>query len=159
MKIIRDSIFGEISYDYGWVRTYTIQFFGEEVAVELIVPCVEGDEIEQAQYSGFSDFDNNNALYMQLTEAAIFEYYLSVYEECGERFGKDLSDELAPALRNKVELKRLVQPIQVIIQQSFGADDRVVGLLFSASWEPELGLAVKFLNGKIDKIGTQDIVL
>ncbi|WP_425557580.1 DUF6985 domain-containing protein [Herbaspirillum huttiense] len=35
----------------------------------------------------------------------------------------------------------------------------MVGVLFQCTWEPELGLAVKFVNEEVEEVGTQDIVL
>ena len=50
-------------------------------------------------------------------------------------------------------------PTEIVVQQSFGAEERVIGLLFRCTWEPELGLAVKIVNEEIEEVGTQDIVL
>ncbi|WP_406851113.1 DUF6985 domain-containing protein [Herbaspirillum huttiense] len=64
-----------------------------------------------------------------------------------------------PKIENSLQLKSLIKPTEIVIQQSFGTGDRVVGVLFQCTWEPELGLAVKFVNEEVEEVGTQDIVL
>jgi len=159
MGIMKDDVMGQMSYEYGWVRNYSIPFFGESVDVQLVVPCDEGDEIEEAQRAAFLHFDANKSLYMQQTQEAIFNHYLEVCEEYRERLGGQFADKMAPIVTEEIQLKPLIKPTQVIIQQSFSSNQRVVGVLFDCSWEPELGLAVKFVNSDLDEVGPQDIVL
>ncbi|WP_407665834.1 DUF6985 domain-containing protein [Mycolicibacterium aubagnense] len=35
----------------------------------------------------------------------------------------------------------------------------MIGLLFDCTWEPELGVAVKFVDETVAEVGPQDIVL
>lgn len=159
MRTLHDELFGELSYEYGWVRNYFISFFNETVPVQLVIPCDEGDEIEPAQRIAFTRFDTNKDLYMHQAEEKIYEHYQSVCEEYRERFGVEFADKLAPIIREQREIKPLVKPTQVVIQQTFGSSERVVGLLLTCSWEPELGLAVKFVGDTVSEVGPQDIVL
>lgn len=54
---------------------------------------------------------------------------------------------------------KLVRPTDVIVQETLGAPNRVVGLLLDCTWEQSLGVAVKFLNEEVSEVGPQDIVL
>lgn len=159
MRTLRDDLIGEMSYEYGWVKSYSIPFFGETAHVQLVISCYEADEIESAQRIAFTRFDANKDRYMRLAETKIFEHYQSVCDECRERFGVEFADKMAPIIKELQELKPLVNPTQVVIQQSFGTGDSVVGLLLTCSWEPELGLAVKFIGDAVSEVGPQDIVL
>ena len=89
----------------------------------------------------------------------IFDYYLDNVEEYREKLGPEFADEMAPNIDGLDQLVPLIKPTELIVQQSFSSGDRIVGLLFTCSWEPELGLAVKFVNELIEEVGTQDIVL
>ena len=92
-------------------------------------------------------------------EVAIFEHYQSICEENRFRFGKDFTDEWSPIITKQSEMVNLVQPKELFIQQTFGSDTRVVGLLLECSWEQSLGLAVMFVNEALQEVGPQDIVL
>ena len=70
-----------------------------------------------------------------------------------------MADKIAPLITRKEQLKPLLTPTQVPIRRAHGKPTRIVGLLFNCSWEPELGLALKFADEKIEDIGPQDIVL
>lgn len=159
MNTLHDDIIGDLSYEYGWIRRYCVPSFGVPVDVQLIIPCDEGDDIENVQRAAFVKFESNKALYLRQAEIAIFNYYQDVCGECRVRFGEEYADKLAPVIDCDEQIKELVKLNQVIIQQSFDSGERIVGLLYSCSWEPELGLAVKFVNELIDEVGTQDIVL
>ncbi|WP_071849853.1 hypothetical protein [Duganella sp. HH105] len=159
MTTLHDDVLGDLSYEYGWIRPYRVQFAGSMTDIQLVVPCDEGDSIEDAQRAAFTEFDTAKNLYAQQAETAIYHHYLSACAEYRERFGPDFADQMAPIIIEQRQIVPLITPTQLIIQQSFSTGDRVVGLLYMCSWEPELGLAVKFVNGSIDEVGTQDIIL
>ena len=159
MDFLKDDELGEFTYSYGWVREYTIQLFGDDVNVQLVIPCDEGDDIEEAQRAAFLAFDANKDAFATQAECAIFDHYLTVCGGCRARFGVEFADKLAPLISEMTQIKGLVKATQVVVQQTFGTGDRVVGLIFICSWEPELGLAVRFVNEHIDEVGPQDIFL
>ena len=156
---MQDETFGNLEYDYGWIGEYTYKIFGSVVSVKLVIPCDEGQEIEHAQKEAFVRFDANKDNLVASAERVIFDYYLDVVEEYREKLGPEFADKMAPNIDKIDQLIPLIKATEIIIQQSFSSEDRIVGLLFTCSWEPELGLAVKFVNELIEEVGTQDIVL
>lgn len=50
---INDPIFGKLEYDYIWSKDATINFFGKEVEVSLIIEGVEDGEFEDDQYKAY----------------------------------------------------------------------------------------------------------
>ncbi len=93
-------------------------------------------------------------------EHAIFAYYRDNLPELRARFGPQFADQWAPEIASADDLSRLVTPSELIIQESFEEPpERVVGLMFVCTWEPSLGLAVKFVDERLNGVGTQDIVL
>ena len=159
MKFLRDDVLGELSYEYGWTREYNYPLWGRAVTVKLIVPCDEDAEIEDAQRDAFARFDESKGEMVALAERAVFDYYQSICNEYRERLGVKLADAHAPRIQKIDQLEALIIPTEVVIQQSFKSGERIVGLLFRCSWEPELGLAVKFVDAEVEEVGTQDIVL
>ena len=159
MITLTDNIIGELSFDYSWTRPYKICFFDEPIVVELSVSGDEDGFIQENQRSAFANFDANLEVHVRNAEAAIFEYYSGIFSECRERFGAEFADQMAPIITQKEQLKTLINPTSLLIQESFGSDDRIVGLLYDCSWDTSLGLAVKFINENIDEIGPQDIIL
>jgi hypothetical protein len=159
MNAIHDPVLGDLTYHYGWVRDYGMRVFDAEVTVQLFIACAEDAEIEAAQRAAYEAFNGSKDALVEQAEPALFSYYTGIVGELREQFGAPLADEMAPLITRKEQLKSLLTPTQLFIQRAFGKPTRIVGLLFNCSWEPELGLAVKFVDEKIVDIGPQDIVL
>ncbi|MBN9358411.1 MAG: hypothetical protein J0I15_18340, partial [Herbaspirillum huttiense] len=153
-----DDVFGDLEYQYGWTRPYTYPLFGDLINVKLIVPCDVGAEIEEEQREAFLIFDKKKSQLMLLAEQSLFDYYQRITDEYRSIVGVEICDMRCPKIENSLQLKSLIRPTEIVIQQSFGTGDRVVGVLFQCTWEPELGLAVKFVNEEVEEVGTQDIV-
>nr|WP_198985034.1 hypothetical protein [Herbaspirillum sp. ASV7] len=159
MQVLHDDAFGDLEYQYGWARPYTYLLWGETTNVKMIIPCDEGADIEKAQREAFIYFDAQKNQLMPLIEQSMFDYYQGICDEYRSTLGTEFSDARCPKIKTPSQLKSLVKPTEIVIQQSFGSEERVVGLLFQCTWEPELGLAVKIVNEEIEEVGTQDIVL
>lgn len=63
-----------------------------------------------------------------------------------------------PIISGKQDLVRLVKPTTLFVPEPLLLDDRVIGLLYDCTWEPELALAVKIVNETVEEVGPQDIV-
>ena len=156
---MKDALFGELEYDLSWCGKCTWTIFGRDVITPLIISCYEPEEITDYQRHAFAAFEERKIEFTKLSEEAIFQYYLELLPEYRERFG-DFADKLAPRVSDLRDMGSLVIPAEVIVQRSIGeARERIIGLLFTCTWEPELGLAVKFINEQLREVGTQDIVL
>lgn len=155
---MNDDVLGELHYRHGWVRRYSIGLFGREWEVELLVPCDPGHAIEEVQREAFRRFDGARARLLSLAEETLLAYYLGLRDGYSARLG-DLALAMVPPVRARADLARLVEPEAVIVQDPLGSLDRVVGLLCSCSWDPQLGVAVKFVNEVVSDVGVQDIVL
>ncbi|UOD33111.1 hypothetical protein INH39_16590 [Massilia violaceinigra] len=159
MTTLTDNIIGELSFNHTWSRPYQICFFDELMDVRLSLAGDETGFIQENQRSAYAHFNANLDFHLKTAEAAIFKYYLSVCYEYRERFGSEFADRMAPIITQEKELKILIKPTTVLIQESFDSDERIVGLLYDCSWDTSLGLAVKFINENIDEVGPQDIIL
>lgn len=158
-SVMTHPILGELDYEFGWRRDYEYRLFGITFPITLVVPGDEGDAIEPAQVEAFLGFERMKDRSPDLVLSAIFDHYLSIVDERRAMAGAELADEIAPLVTERHQLVSLVKPTELVIQETFGSNERVVGLLFDCRWAPSLGLAVRFVNETIEEVGPQDIVL
>lgn len=157
---MRDVLFGDIDYKFAWVGQCAWPFLGIVAGTRMIIPCDEGAEISATQREAYAAFEEHKARMCNAAEEAIFASYRENLPDLRARFGSEFADQLAPEIASAENLSLLVRPSELIIQQSFGKPpERVIGLLFECTWEPSLGLAVKFVDEQLNVVGTQDIVL
>lgn len=52
--IIDDEIFGELNYEFGWTKDTTIEFFGKEYEISIMIDGEEDEEIDEEQYESYS---------------------------------------------------------------------------------------------------------
>ncbi|TGB00001.1 hypothetical protein E4665_03360 [Sporolactobacillus shoreae] len=151
---MRDVIFGELYFKYGWKRKDTIKIFGEEREVNLIVSGSEGKEILDSQREAYVNFKNR--VNVKEIEIAIYKYYLSICEEYRDMLEED-ADEFAPLIDSISEMAKLVNPIEMVLLRL--ENIREIGILFECSWDIDAGLAVRIENEKIIEVGIQNIAL
>jgi hypothetical protein len=157
---VRDALFGDIEYEFGWVGQCAWPFLGVVTGTRLIIPCDKGAEVSAIQREAYAAFEQHKAEMCHAAETAIFAYYSENLPDLRVRFGSQFADQWAPEIESAEDLSRLVTPLEVIIQEALWEPvERVVGLLFDCTWEPSLGLAVKFVDERLNVVGTQDIVL
>lgn len=158
MKKINHIVFGRLKFDYSWEREEEIKFFEKKRLITLVINGEENEIFEQSQIDSFRKFFNNKEKYLSEAENEILKYYQEVCPEYRDKL-EDSADEFAPIISGSEEVAKLVEITQIIFPYSFGKDIKRVGLLLNCTWEPEHGLAVKFVNEEIVKVGYQDIVL
>jgi hypothetical protein len=157
--VVQDSVFGDVEYEYGWRRPYSYMIFGQCYSVSLIVFCHEGEDIDAVQREAFARFEGTRDRLAPVAADAIYDYYNECSREIRERVGLGFADQVAPLIDGVHDLPTIVKPTGVLVQQPLVDNERIIGLLFDCSWEPELGLAVKFENEILVEVGPQDIVL
>lgn len=156
-----DPVFGDITFsdDAGWQGTYAYPFLGREVTVRLAFWAdAEDDPIDPIQREAMRRFNEHRDELCAQAEDAIYANYRERLPALREQFGAS-ADQLMPIIGDKQELSRLVRPTTLFVPEPLLSDDRVIGLLYDCTWEPELGLAVKIVNEVIEEVGPQDIVL
>jgi hypothetical protein len=159
-KSKRDPVFGDLSLHISdqWQRPIKIQFLGREWIRPLLVDIDDKDGIEEHQIQAYKDFGKKTDTLLKKAEKAIFTHYQSVCSEYRSRLGiVDPRDERVPIIKSVEDVYPLVEPEAVYFP--YACSKPTWGLLCLCTWEEEHGLAVKFENGKIAKVGFQDIVL
>jgi hypothetical protein len=158
MKVIKDDSLGELRFEDAWVRPYQLRIFGKLNDVRLLFIGDEDAPIEAAQREAYLAFEKHKAALLSMAERELFLHYQNNCAEYRRRVGPELADKVAPLIQDPVALGDIAWPRDVVVRESFGRADRVVGIGFDCTWEPEHGIAVKFVNEEPSDIGTQHIL-
>ncbi|WGI34409.1 hypothetical protein QDT91_08750 [Mycolicibacterium aubagnense] len=157
-----DPVLGDIAFDdaRGWLGAYTYAFFGREVTVPLVLGgWEEGEPVEPLQREAVQAFNLQMDQLCAQAEDALYAEYLERRPGLREQFGAD-ADKLMPIISDESGLVELLTPTTFFVPvPACNSDERVIGLLFDCTWEPELGVAVKFVDETVAEVGPQDIVL
>lgn len=160
MLKINDNLFGKLEYDDSWIGSMKLPFFSEEILAEVVIECYEDEEITNLQKDAFKLLLSLKDQLMSSSEQAIYEHYTKVCPDYRNKFGSKFEDKWAPIINQPDQLKENIQLKTVFFPQSSKTNTSTIfGLLFSCTWEPELGLAVKFIDGAVVEVGHQDIIL
>ena len=141
-----------------WRRNYQVPFLTTERAVVLVVYGEDDADFEDAQYEAFKEFEANSNVILEEVEKALFEYYSSLFAGNREKF-ESQADEMSPMISKREELDDLVSLKKIIVMESFDTESGEIGFVLDAIWNPELGVGIKVVNGKVEAVGTRDIVL
>ena len=80
---MKDPVFGNLEYEYGWNGTVEFNCFGRMEEIALTVSGEEDDPITEYQYNSFRAFMETWERIMSDTAEAIKEYYLGLRKELG----------------------------------------------------------------------------
>jgi hypothetical protein len=159
MPKLLDAIAGELDYEYGWCRPVSVLFFGERCSIELAFAGDADRELDAGQREAFSAFWPSKDRWLSNAEAAILSHYHSIRPGVRSRLPSDAAEKVAPLIEKTNDLRAIVRLKTLFFPEDFGSGKRVAGLLADCSWEPALGLAVRFEDERIADVGPQDIVL
>jgi len=159
MESLSDEVVGDLVYKYGWCRSETITFFGEERPIKISFASDGNRPLQPLQREAFKRFSRASGRLLNEAETAIHCYYSSMRPQLLLQFTEDVASEILPAIEKMEELRKLVTVEEIHFPESFDGQTRVVGILAACQWDPTLGLAVRLENERIVDVGPQDIVL
>lgn len=149
MKKLINDVFGELIYEnLFWRRLYPTEIFGKQINIQLVVDSYDdnddGSDITTNQREAFLNFEKNKKDIIEEIEQAVLSYYKKITNNQMVSFEN---------IREMVNLKYLK-----VIYTEIG-EDRELGFIFDASFDPELGIGVLVSNERVVEVGVQDIVL
>ena len=153
-KKMEDKFFGELQYEYGWVGEMTINWYGEDVAVNLVISGEEDEEIDALQYDSYAKFMEKWSTIQTNLLDRILQYYQNLRRELGY---DDDSNEAYPCISSTVEIKNRIGLDIISLPSSGVYNGRSIALAFHCDWDVENGLGILFVNEEISEIGFQDI--
>lgn len=149
-----NSIFGELEYEYGWNGNTNLDWYGNNINVEVVIAGEEDEEIDETQCESYQEFIKNWEKIKEVLLDSILSYYVNLRDELG--YSND-SNENYPEITNSIDLKEKITLDSIVIPLSGIYDGRSVALAFHCDWDEENGLGVVLVNEKISDIGYNDI--
>ena len=154
-----DAVAGRLEFDYGWCRPVYVDFLGHSSLIKIVFSGDEDRGLDPGQQDAFARFWSSKERLLSEAEIAILEYYQSIRVDVRSRVPTEVAEIEAPPIEKISDLGRVVRLDAIFFPEDFGSGKRVAGLLADCSWDPSLGLAVRFEDESIVGVGPQDIVL
>lgn len=159
MEMIEDKVFGYLKYDYDWERVYSITMFNRETDIYLSITGDEDEEIQDTQRNAFLQFQANKDKILNDSEEKLLEYYIQNYDQLAYRLNDDRIEEVLPRVSTIEELGKIMEPTMLVFQRNFDTNINKFGIALGCKWDDEAGIGIRFKNGEIVEIGSDDIIL
>ncbi|MGG0251710.1 DUF2004 domain-containing protein [Peribacillus frigoritolerans] len=151
---INDPIFGELEYEYGWVKDTTIHFFGKEKEISLMVDGEEDGKFDEEQYMAYQALMQKwEDLQLSLLQS-ILDYYKQKRHELGYDIGLN---ENYPLVETTNQILEMITLDGIVVPYADIFEGRDIGITFNCTWDIENGLGLRLLNEKIIEVGYQDV--
>ncbi len=159
-----DEVFGEVTFDYGYVAKKKITFFGNTQEVEIRIGAKENEEIAQIQRDAYEALMQSWEDIQHKIAAAILQYYNE--EEKGS-YGPDDEEEISewwPDIDSEDELAEKIHLDAIRIKKEHlmkRKGKNPIYVLFDCDWGGEdyddNGVAVFIEDGEVSKVGYKDM--
>lgn len=154
--IINDGVFGELEYNYGWVRYTNIEFCGKEAEIALMVKGEEDGKFDEEQYIAYKSLMENWGQLQQDFLKAILDYYKQERQE----LGYDIEvNENYPQIESTNQLLEMITLVGIVVPYGDIYEERDIGITFDCTWDIENGLGIRLLNERVTEVGYQDVAL
>ena len=156
---INDKVFGELEYNYGWVKDTTVEFYGKEAEIALMVKGNEDGVFSEKQYSSYNLLMQNWEQVQQIILPAILDYYKEKRYELGYDDEDDKNDENYPLIETTEQLLEKINLVGICVLRAKSLEGRHIGLTFDCTWDTENGLGILLIDEKVDEVGYQDVAI
>ncbi|KWX69771.1 DUF2004 domain-containing protein [Paenibacillus jilunlii] len=153
---INDAIFGELEYEYGWIKDTTIDFCGKESEISIMIDGEEDGEIDEEQYESYTSLMQNWDQLQQGFLQAILDYYIQKRHELG--YDVEVNENY-PLIETINQLLEKITLVGITIPFADCFEGRDIGLTFDCIWDIENGLGLRLVNEKIINVGYQDVAI
>jgi len=130
-----DKIFGEMEYKHSWTKKDSFLFMDKAYPINITAQAYKGDNILESQRSNYSHYKTYLEKHKDEIENKLIDY-------CKEICKND-----------EVELNSCLTPKTIIFER-----DNSWGILFDTNCDVENGVALFFVNDKVE-VGPQDLFL
>ena len=153
---INNPVFGELEYEYGWVKDTTIYFFRKEIEIALLIDGEEDGKFDEEQYRAYQSLMQNWYRLQQTFLQPILDYYQQKRHDLGydiEFNGNYPLVETSDQLIKMITLEGIVVPYGDILE------GRDIGILFNCTWDVENGLGIRLIDENVTDVGCQDVAI
>ena len=153
---INDAVFGELEYNYGWVRDTAIAFCGKEAKIALMVDGEEDGEFDKEQYESYTSLMQN----WEQVHKSLLHPILDYYKQKRHKLGYDIEfNENYPLIETTDQILEMVDLVGIVVPFAGIFEGRGIGLTFDCTWDMENGLGLLLINEKVTEVGYQDIAI
>lgn len=154
---INDVVFGELEFNnYDWVGYKTIEFYGKEVKVALIVRGEDDGNFEEEQYMAYNFLIER----WQQIQQSILDPILDYYKQKRYELGYDVEfNENYPLIDTPAKILEKITLVGIFVPDNDLIDFLDIGLTFDCTWDMENGLGLCLVKGEVTEVGYQDVVL
>ncbi|MFC6650207.1 DUF6985 domain-containing protein [Paenibacillus rhizoplanae] len=154
--IINDEIFGELNYEFGWTKDTTINFFGKEYEISIMIDGEEDEEIDEEQHESYTSLLQHWGELQHSFIDAILKYYIQKRHE----LGYDVEvNESYPSITTTDQLLNHISLSGITIPFPDINEGRDIGITFDCTWDNENGLGLRIVNEQVLKVGYQDVAI
>lgn len=154
--IIYNEFFGELEYNYGWIKNTTINFFGTEFNITIMIDGEEDGEFEEGQYEAYQELMKN---WDQVHENFL-EPILEYYKQKRHELGYDVEfNESYPSIETTSQLLEKISLVGITVPYTGCFEGRDIGITFDCTWDEENGLGLRLNNEEVIKVGYQDVAM
>ncbi|NEW09924.1 DUF2004 domain-containing protein [Paenibacillus sp. SYP-B3998] len=153
---INDAVFGELEYNYGWVRYTTIEFCETEANIALMVDGDDDGEFSEKQYTSYNSLIEN----WEHLQQSILRPILDYYQQKRFELGYDVSNnENYPLIVDFDELLKNIRLVGIYVPSARRFEGRYIGLTFDCKWDVENGVGIRLIDEEVARVGYQDVAL
>ncbi|MED4567967.1 DUF6985 domain-containing protein [Brevibacillus agri] len=156
MTTLNDAIFGELKYDYGWVRYTTIEFCGKEAEIALMIKGEEDGKFDEEQYMAYNSLMQKWEQIQYNLLQPILDYYKQKRHELGYDVGHN---ENYPEIQTTDQILEMINLVGIVVPYGDIYDERDIGITFDCTWDIENGLGLRLLNEQVYEVGYQDVAI
>lgn len=145
-KVVNNSVFGLMEYDFQWEKTEKISILKKEYDITISAEAYSEENISKEQEESYLKFKENEKFYIETIENKLKEYINENLEDLATYWVD------ARKIINTSDLTKVVEPKSILFQQ-----DGSIIFLAECEWDIENGIAVK-LYPEVE-VGPQDIFI
>lgn len=139
---MEDKIFGKMTFYYGWIKTETIELWGNSYFVRIRTSSAQNDLPNELQQKAYTYFKTNLQKIAEESKKQVVEFVLSYSNDIEENLGTNSVKEPI----------RLIVPKEVLFFQN-----GKYAVIFDTKWS-EAGMAILCLENNILEIGESYIL-
>ena len=153
---MNDVIFGELEYNYGWVKYTTIEFCGKEAEIALMIKGEEDGIFDEEQYTAYNSLMQN----WEQLQHSFLQPILDYYKQKRHELGYDIEfNKNYPQIETTDQLLEMVSLVGIVVPYGDIYEGRDIGITFDCTWDLENGLGIRLLNEKVTEVGYQDVAI
>ena len=153
---LNNPIFGELEYEYGWVKDTTIYFFGKEIEIALLIDGEEDGKFDEEQYTAYQSLMQNWEQLQRKFLQPILEYY----QQKRHDLGYDIEfNENYPLVETTDQLIKMITLEGIVVPYGDILKGRDIGILFNCTWDVENGLGLRLIDENVTDVGYQDVAI